>query len=205
MYKVAVSPKQLDAFGQSVEAFKKSILLECENLQQQTKAISGCVDDATALVLARPVQEIARIISDKDEALKCLAENAYAYAGKVRLIQQRIEQEKGNKNTLRETAVGVAAGAIMHQRISEMDQGYQTAGASTLKTVASGAVSAISHLSGVELQADEIDNAMDSLVRLADGQAMINHPERRIDRSATPIPQEQIDSHTLVIDDPNNP
>lgn len=205
MYKVAVSPEQLNAFGHSVEAFKKNVLLECENLQQQTQAISDCVDDATALALMRPVQEVARIISDNDEVLKSLAENAYAYAGKVRLIQQRIEQEKGNKNTLRETAAGVAAGAIMRQRISEMDQGYQTAGASTVKTIASGVVSAISHLSGVELEADEIDNAMDSLVRFADGQAMINHPERRIDRSATKIPQEQIDSHTLVIDDPDNP
>lgn len=205
MYKIAVSPEELNAFGQSVDKFKNGVLLECENLQQQTKAISECVDNATVFVLTRPIQEVTRIISDKEEALKKLAENAYAYAGKLRLIQQRIEQEKGNKSTLREKAAGVATGALMQQRIREVDQGYQTAGASSLKTAASGMVSAISHLSGVKLDASEIDNAMDSLVRFADGQAAIKYPEKRIDRSATKIPQEQLDSHTLVINDPSDP
>ena len=212
MYKIAVSPEELNAFGQSVENFKNGILLECENLQQQTKAISDCVDDATALALMRPVQEVARIISDKDEALKSLAENAYAYAGKVRLIQQRIEQEKGNKSTLREKAAGVTVGAIMYNNVAAAGSDYDTMAGrriATVKTVAdvTSAVGTVGKIiAGASITPNvPLDDAANVAIQFIDSVIGSSNYDARIDRSATPIPQEQIDSHMLVIDDPSDP
>ena len=50
-----------------------------------------------------------------------------------------------------------------------------------------------------------IDGQVDNAIKLIDGQIALKHPQKVIDRSGTSIPQEQIDSHTLVIDDASEP
>ena len=117
----------------------------------------------------------------------------------------KMERQQGHTHTLRENTAGFVAGVIMHNTIKGTDQGYEIAGSSIVRSVASGMVSVTATLTGVELaplDQAQIDNAIDGIVRLADGQAAVKYPEKRIDRSPKPVPQEQIDSHTLVIDPP---
>ena len=65
MYKIAVSPEQLEAFACQIEGFKKAVISECEYLQHQADAIRPFVDETTGRALARPVKEIAGIVTEK--------------------------------------------------------------------------------------------------------------------------------------------
>lgn len=213
MYKIAVSPEQLEAFARRIEEFKRKIALECDLLQQQADKLRPFVDETTALALVRPIKEIISIVEDNESSLKGLTDNAYAYAGTVRNIQRKIETE--HRNTAKEKACGIACGVIMHEHIKAADSEYQTMGGymiSKTKSIVDGVASVVEAISGVTIKpqlvpTDEahLDGQMDNAIKLIDGQIALEHPQKRIDRSGTPIPQEQIDSHTLVIDDASEP
>ena len=102
MYKIAVSPEQLEVFAGKIEGFKKAIMSECEYLQQQTDAIRPFVDETTGLALLRPVKDIVGIITEKEDSLKELINKAYAYAGVVRNIERKIDADIEQQNTPKE-------------------------------------------------------------------------------------------------------
>lgn len=213
MYKIAVSPEQLEAFARRIEEFKKIIILECDILQQQADKFRPFVDETTGLALVRPVKEIISIVADNENSLKELSDNAYAYASTVRNIQRKIEAE--HRYTPKEKACGIASGVIMHEHIKAVDSEYQTMDGymiSRTKSIVGNVASVVETISGVSLKpqlvpTDEahIDGQMDNAIRLIDGQMALRHPHKRIDPSGTPIPQEQIDLNTLVIDDASEP
>ena len=214
MYKIAVSPEQLEAFAGQIEGFKKAVISECEYLQQQADAIRPFVDETTGLALVRPVKEIVGIVTEKEDSLKELINNAYTYAGAVRNIQRKIASEKEYQNTLKEKTCGLVCSAVMHEHIKAADSEYQTVEGYMIgraKSIIDGVTTAVEAVTGVALKpqlvsTDEahIDNQVDNAIKLIDGQIALENPQKRINRNGN-IPQEQVDSHTLVIDDANEP
>lgn len=215
MYKIAVFPEQLEAFAGQLEGFKKAVISECEHLQQQADAIRSFVDETTGLALARPVKEIVGIVTEKEDSLKELINNAYAYAGAVRNIQRMIASKKEHQNTLREKTCGLVCSAVMHEHIKAADSEFQTVDGYMIgktKSIVDGVASVVEAISGVAIKprlvtTDEanIDGQVDNAIKLIDVQIALKHPQKVIDRSGTSIPQEQIDSHTLVIDNSSEP
>lgn len=215
MYKIAVSPEQLIAFACKVKEFKRTIILECESLQQQADAIRPFVDERAGLALVRPVEEIINIVTDKEDSLKEIIYNAYAYAGAVHNIQQKLTAERERQNALKEKICGIACGAVMHERIKAADSDYQTMNGYTIgkiKSIVDGAATAVEVGTGVAIKPQlaptdkaHIDGQVDNVIKLIDSQIALKNLNKVIDRSGTPIPQEQIDSHTLVVDHANEP
>lgn len=213
MYKIAVSPEQLEAFAGQIEGFKKAVMSECEYLQQQADAIRPFVDETIGLALAHLVKEIVSIVTDKEDSLKELIDSAYAYAGVVRNIQRRIEAEKAHQNTLKEKAGGITCGVVMHEHIKAVDSEYQTVDGYLIgraKSIIDGVATAVEAVTGVAIKPqlvptdeEHIDRQVDDAIKLIDSQNALNNPQKVIDRSETTIPQDQIDSHTLVVDDAN--
>ena len=211
MYKIAVSPEQLEAFAGKIEEFKKAITIECESLQQQANALLPFFDETAGFALTRPTKEIVSIVTAIEDSLKELINNAYTYAGAVRNIQRKLEADQANKNTLKEKACGIACGVVMNEHIKAADSEYQTVEGYMIgktKSIVDGVASVVETISGVTIKpqlvpTDEahIEGQVDNVIKLVDGQIALKHPQKVIDRSGTPIPQEQIDSHTLVIDD----
>ena len=215
MYKIAVSPEQLEAFACQIEGFKKAVISECEYLQHQADAIRPFVDETTGRALARPVKEIAGIVTEKEDSLKELINNAYAYAGAVRNIQRKIAAEKEHQNTLKEKTCGLVCSAVMHEHIKAADSEFQTVEGYMIgrtKSIIDGVTTAVEAVTGVALKpqlvpTDEahIDDQVDNAIKLIDGQIALQNPQKVIDRNGTKIPQAQIDSHTLIIDDVTEP
>ncbi len=211
MYKIAVSPEQLEAFADKIEKFKKDIMSECEYLQQQADVIKPFVDETTGLALLLPAKEIVGVVAEKEDLLKELINNAYAYAGTVRDIQRKIAAEKAHQNRLKEKACGTACSVVMYEHIKAMDSEYRTMDGyaiSRAKSIIDGVTTAAEAVTGVTLKAqlvptDEahIDGQIDDAIKLIDAQIALCTPNKVINRSGTAIPQEQVDSHTLVIGD----
>lgn len=225
MYKIAVSPEQLEAFAGRIEGFKKAVISECEYLQHQADAIRPFVDETTGRALARPVKEIAGIVTEKEDSLKELINNAYAYAGAVRNIRRKIAAEKEHHNTLKEKSsdqhintpkeklCGFVNAMQIRDRIASMDSGYQTksvAKASVIHKRLSTAIDVVEFITGTNIKPlagcdeDNLESQGRAIGNFLDGQIALNNPQKRIDRSVT-VPQEQIDSHTLIIDDVTEP
>lgn len=213
MYKIAVSPEQLEAFACKIKGFKKAVISECEYLQQQTDAIRPFVDETTNLALVRPVKEIISIVADSENSLKELTNNAYAYAGTVRNIQRRIEVKKMHQNTLKEKVGGVAFGVVMQEHIEAVASEYQTMDGYMIgkaKSIIDSVATAVEAVTGTAVKpqfvpTDEthIDGQVGDAINLIDGQIALNNPQKVINRSGTPIPKEQSESHTLIIDAPD--
>lgn len=215
MYKIAVSPEQLEAFACQIEEFKKAVISECEYLQQQADAIRPFVDETSGLALVRPVKEIVGIVTEKEDSLKELINNAYAYAGAVRSIQRKIAAEKEHQNTLKEKTCGLVCSAVMHEHIKAAESEFQTVEGYMIgrtKSIIDGVTTAVEAVTGVALKpqlvpTDEahIDDQVDNAIKLIDGQIALQNPKKVIDRNGAKIPQAQIDSHTLIIDDVTEP
>lgn len=181
MYKIAVSPEHLEALGYSVEKFKDCISREYEHLQNQTKAFRAGVDDVTGSAVAQSVQAIGGIIADDVESLNNVTKSVHAYADKLRIILHKVESHKNSPKEVLAAAVGAAA----------CDVG----------TVRDCVQLADAALEGIELATGQsfkppTEPILGVLDALADSGGLQDY-------SGTPIPQEQIDSHTLVVDDTN--
>ncbi len=215
MYKIAVSPEQLEAFACKIEEFKRAMMFECEHLQQQADAIRPFVDETTGLAIVRPVKEIIGIVTDKEALLEELSNCAHAYAGTVRNIQRRIAAEKGQQNTLKEKACGIACGVVMREHIKAVESEYQTTDGymiSKIKPIVDGVATAVEVITGVAIKpqlapTDEthVDEQVEHAIKLIDGHIALKNPQKVIDRCGPPTPQEQIDSHTLFVHNANKP
>lgn len=213
MYKLSVSPDHLEAFAYSVEKFKNRISNEYEQLQKKNQELLRQLDDTTGGIFQPSIQKIGSIISEQCEGLDTLIKNVNVYTDKVRMVLHKLEAQR---NTVKESACGIAAGVVMHEYIKASDSDYQTmegymlgkAGGPITKTLSSavGAVIGGTHTQQTAPSDDaHIDNQVDNAIKLIDGHIALRDPQKAIDRSGTKIPQAQIDSHTLVISDANSP
>lgn len=212
MYKLNVSPEHLEAFAYSVEKFKNCVFKEYELLQQKGQEFQCRIDDVSGAGVKLPIQKVGVIISKQCEALDAIIRDVNSYTDKVRRILHKLEEQN---NTVKETVCGVTTGLVMHEYIKASDSDYQTmegymlrktkgaivkVGESVAEVVTGGAYT--SKL--VPTDETHIDDQVDNAIKLIDGYIALHKPQKVIDRSETKIPQEQINSHTLVVNDVND-
>lgn len=209
MYKLNVSPEHLAAFAYSTEKFKNRISNEYEQLQQNSKEFQCRIDDVTGDAFKLPIQKIGSIISKQCEELDTIIKDVNAYTDKIRMILHKMEL---HKNILKEKVCATVCATVIHKYIRVSDSEYQTVDgylidkAHMIKSIADLACETIKALSGSEVTPSfSIDDLVNDIIKSIDGHLAIKPLTKKIDRSGTKIPQAQIDSHILVIDDVNEP
>lgn len=206
MYRLNVSPEYLERFSYSIEKFIKHVSNEYGQLQQQTNKLQCLVDEITSTALKQRIQEIDSIIFKQCEKLNVIVGNVNAYADRMREILHKVELYK---STMKEKVCEMACGVVMHEHVKAVDSQYQTMDGYILnktKSVINSSVSIVETVTGVSIKpqlvsTDEahIEGQVDNAIGFIDNQIALNNPQKVIDRSGTPIPQEQIESHTLIV------
>ena len=183
MYKLNVSPEHLEAFACSTEKFKNCISNEYEQLQQKNKEFQCCIDDVTGDSFKLYIQKIGGIISEQCEELDTIIRDINVYTDKVRRILHKMEL---HKNTIKETTAAIVGVAVSDPEIVK-----------TALQVTDAVLEGIELATGKTLKppTEPIFNLLDNLI---DNDVSMKYQDLS-------VPQEQIDSHTLVIGDTNEP
>ena len=183
MYKLNVSPEHLAAFAYSTEKFKNRISNEYEQLQQKNKAFQCCLDDVTGDAFKLPIQKIGSVMSKQCEKLDAIIKDVNVYTDKVRSILHKMEL---HKNTIKETTAAIVGVAVSDPKIVK-----------TAFQVTDAVLEGIELATGKTLKppTEPIFNLLDNLIDNDDSMKY----------QGLSISKEQVDSHTLVIGDANEP
>lgn len=201
-------PNALSHFRQFLEGFSKKICWDCDNMITEAQKLRQSTDEDSFRTVENSVNKIKNIIWERESQIRMLvncvndyiadvrkiqsivqdaSNDAYAYAGTVRNIQRMSEWKKEHKNTPKEKAVATI-GVL----------------AANLETVRDGIQVFDAVLEGVDLATGWFPNKppMEPIINVLD--TIIDNDTSR-SYCNTSVSQEQIDSHTLVIDDASEP
>ena len=206
---VNVSAEELMKFSEEINSFSKHIEENCAGLNSVFCKVEGMLDSETGGIFASFLEKIQRMVQEKQPTLTDLESRVQQYAGFVTQLGKTLGPDR--KNTPREQVAGWASGMVMRDHIQAADSPYQTVDAYRIaktKTAVEVVSAAIEKVTGVSLKpalspvGDAHVNAQfDTALELIDGQIALEHPERKIHRSGTPVPQKQIEQHTLLVND----
>lgn len=209
--RINVSIEELIEFADYVKSFSQNILDDCDELKSAFCKIEVTLDDETRGIFATFVRSIETTLSENADKLNEVEQSARQYAGVVKLLQEKMNSDQ--TNTAKKVVASGIMGAVMHEHIKATDSEYQTMdayrrgkGISALKiaNTVSEFVGLITNQSTPTLP-DETIEFLSNANSLQDGEDFAKNPQKRINRSATDIPKDQIESHTLIIDDANEP
>ena len=212
---INVSVEALTGFADSISEFSESIYHDCAELRSCFQKLNDTVDQETSDILHAAVKGIEVILQENQDALHNLETKVRNYAQLVDQLKKTAKEghDPAVKNTPKEKMAGALMGLVMHEHLKAADSEFQTVGGYALNkaiNMANTAVAAIETVTGVQITPNlaptdqaAIDGQFDDAVKMIDGQMALD-PSNRINREPTPIPQEQIDSHTLVVDDLDN-
>ena len=213
---INVSAEKLTGFADSISEFSKCIYHDCAELRSCFQKLNDTIDQETSNILHAAVKGIEDILQENQDALNNLETRVRDYARLVDRLKKTAKEDErpAVKNTPKEKMAGTLMGLVMHEHLKATDSEFQTVGGYALnkaKNIADVAVTAVEAVTGVQITPElahpdkaTINRQLDDAIKMIDGQMALN-PSNRIIRGPTPIPQEQIDSHTLVIDDPYDP
>lgn len=208
---VNVSIQELQKFADDIKIFSSNISRDCIEIETAFRQVEATLDAETAGAIRSYIQTIEKILEEKSIVLKNLELSIRQYAGFVKLLKEKSTNQ--HINTPKEKLCGFVNAMQIRDRIALMDSGYQTesvAKASVIQKRISTAIDLVECITGVNIKPmagcdqDYIQSQAQGLGDLIDGQIAVQNPEKVINRNSPP-PQEQIASHTLVIDDPNDP
>ena len=209
---INVSVEELTGFADSISEFSKCIYHDCAELTSCFQKLNDTIDQETSDIFCASVKSIETILQENQNVLHDLETKVRNYAQLVDQLKKTAKEGHGpaGKNTPKEKMTGALLGFVMHEHLKAADSEFQTVGGYALNKaikMADAAVAAIGAVPGVQITPNlaptdqaAINNQFDDAVKIIDGQMALD-PSNRINREPTPIPQEQIDSHTLVIDD----
>ncbi len=207
--RINVSFEELTKLADYIHEFIQNIDCDCTELKLAFNKLHGTLDHETSDAFHLYIKNIENVLLEKKDTLNELESQIRQYAGFVALLNKSVKKNSPttHKNTPKEKLAGVALSAAMEVHSQAIDSGMETTKGYVLKKAVSGAVSVLGNILGADMaytDEKQVEEMMDNIFGGIDRHLATDH-SNRINRSPSPVPQEQIDSHTLIIDDPDNP
>jgi len=207
---INTSPESLRTVAQSVSGYART----------QTEVIDGCyrllsaeAGDIQTAGFRDGLQEVCSMLSRMREC----QEEIDRFSGILRQKAEELEALRSigagapSGSSFRTKVAGTVAGAVLRTHVNAAGSDRKSVAGyvmDTAKKVVDAVGSVADVLSGASPApqgpgTQAVDGQVELGIGLIDGH-FAGKPGQSINREPTPVPQEQIDSHTLIVPDPNS-